>query len=475
MTLSDTYQSPLSSRYASQEMLYLFSDKFKYTTWRKLWFSLAKAQRNLGLNISSSQLQDMEDHIDRIDLNSAKDFEKEVKHEVMSHILAFGKEAKLAKPIIHLGATSSFVLDNTDLIQYKEASKILHQRLLHVISKLFLFAKKHAKTGALSYTHFQNAQPTTIGKRACLWLQDFLEDEKSFEALHMHMPFLGVKGATGSAASFVKLFNGDLQKVIQLEKQVAQDFGFDEVIPIASQTYSRKLDIKIMQNLASFASSTHKFGTDIRLLSHTQEFSERFSTSQVGSSAMPYKKNPIFSERLCGLSRFVISLSENATYTHALQWLERSLDDSSNKRLSLPEAFITADSLLKLLDHIISHLQVNTKRINFLLKQAEFFLIQEDILMLTVQRGGDRQVAHEILKQLSLEIYEHLQNEKLFDFSKHLLQKKELLIGEQDLKSLLTENSFFGASETQCLSFLDQRVSPLLNKPNMGFSESLNV
>lgn len=297
-----------------------------------------------------------------------------------------------------------------------------------------------------------------------MWLQDLLEDEKNLETLFEDIPFLGVKGANGSMGSFLQLFEGDFEKAVKLEKLVAKDFGFENILPIASQTYSRKLDVKILQTLSSLASSAHKFATDIRLLSHTKELTEGFSKDQIGSSAMPYKQNPIFSERVCGLSRFIISLTDNASYTHATQWLERSLDDSSNRRLSLPEAFLAADSVLKLLDFIINHLEVHKTRIKTLLKEQQFFSIQEDLLMLSVKNGGDRQKVHQLLKQLSFEVYDHLQKNQKLDFEQEILKNKDFHIKESELKKLLSSNSFFGASKKQCLDFLDQRVSCVLKK-----------
>ncbi len=467
-----SYISPFELKYASKELLEIFSSQSKYSTWRKLWLSLAKREQQLGLPISNEQILELEASIYSINFDRVKHYEVQTKHEVMAHIMAFGEDAPKAKPIIHLGATSSFVMDNTDLILFRKALEVLSKKLLKVLNILEKFARKHSNTACLSYTHFQKALPTTFGKRACLWLQDLVWDYEAFVNLAKSIPFLGVKGATGTSASFIKLFDRDFAKVKELEKLVALDFGFEHCFEISSQTYTRKLDVSIFNALSSFASTSHKIGTDIRLLTHTGELTEGFTKNQIGSSAMPFKRNPIFSERICSLSRFVISLASNGSYTHALQWLERSLDDSANRRLSLPEAFLGVDSILNLLTHTFNQLTVNESKVSNLLDEHLLYIIQEDLLMLEVARGADRQTLHEILKQISLKAYCAQDQGIPFDFKKELLSTEQLTIDENDLESLTSKNSHFGVSNLQCLSYLDKVVAEHLNDPTETFSES---
>ncbi|MBI2811587.1 MAG: adenylosuccinate lyase [Candidatus Melainabacteria bacterium] len=391
MTDLNHYQSPLSSRYASEEMSYLFSPHFKFFTWRTLWVALAKAQKSLGLSISDRQIASMQDCIEKIDLKRAEEYEKKFRHDVMAHIHAFGDLCPEARGIIHLGATSCFVTDNADLIQMREGLRIIRNKIIQVIRQLHPFAQEHAALPTLSYTHFQPAQPTTVGKRACLWMQDFLIDLYDIAHHLGDLHFLGVKGATGTQASFLSLFNGDHEKVKKLETLVSDEMGFTKVVPISGQTYTRKQDIRVLSVLTSFASSAHKFATDLRLLAHLKEIEEPFAEKQVGSSAMPYKRNPMRSERICGLARFLMSLNENPLYTQATQWFERSLDDSANRRLYLPQAFLTADAILNLLCNITSGLIVHPKVIARHLNEELPFLATEEILMESVKRGKDRQ------------------------------------------------------------------------------------
>jgi len=451
-----TYNSPFSERYASPEMAYLFSPYFKILTFRRLWISLAKAQKNLGLPISSSQIHAMEAALDKIDFSCASEYEKKFRHDVMAHIHAFGDACPEAKSIIHLGATSCYATDNADLIQLKAALQILTQKISHIIDQLSNFAKKEASTPCLSYTHYQPAQPTTFGKRACLWLQDFLLDAIQWEQLLNTLPFLGAKGATGTQSSFLTLFEGDSSKVEKLEKMIAEDFGFSKILSISGQTYTRKIDLNILNALASFCSSAHKMATDIRLLSHDGELVESVEKNQVGSSAMPYKKNPIYSERICGISRFVISLSQNSAYTTATQWLERSLDDSANRRLCIPESFLGVDAILNLLSHLISHL---TPMPSVALERIEKelpFLIMENILMEAVKKGGDRQKLHEKLRLFS--------QQKSIDFLLEQIEKDPAFhLKAKDIKHLLEIPSLIGRAPEQVHEFLKQEVQPYLN------------
>ncbi|HSX38709.1 MAG TPA: adenylosuccinate lyase [Chlamydiales bacterium] len=450
------YISPFSSRYASKEMSYLFSEEYKIITFRRLWISLAKAQMRLGLPITRIQVTQMEKHLEEIDFDRAAFYEKRFRHDVMAHIHAFGDVCPDAKPIIHLGATSCYATDNANLIQCKEALNLLFGKLVYFLKVLSRFAAKEAKTPCLSYTHFQSAQPTTIGKRVCLWLQDFLLDAFDWKRLHDTLPFLGAKGATGTQSSFLTLFQGNSSKVIKLEKMIARDFGFTNILSISGQTYSRKIDLNILNAFTSFAASAHKMGTDIRLLAHDGEILEAFERSQVGSSAMPFKRNPIYSERICGLARFVMSLSQNPAYTAATQWLERSLDDSSNRRLSIPEAFLGVDSLLNLLIHLSAKLHSVPKTALERLQRELPFLVMENILMHAVKKGGSRQDLHEKLRKIS--------RKSLQELMKEIAGDPEFRLQEKEIKPLLSIRSLIGRAPEQVLEFLNDEVHPFVKK-----------
>ena len=460
-----TYHCPLETRYASQEMSYLFSDHFKYVTWRKLWVALAKAEKSLGLPIETSQITALEAAIEAIDYSRVSELEKKFRHDVMAHISAFAEAAPQAKGIIHLGATSAFVTDNTDLIQMRAGLKILKSKLVVLIRFLKSFAESHAALATLSYTHFQSAQPTTYGKRACLWLQDFLFDLEDLNTREMQLQFLGAKGATGTQASFLSLFEGDHEKVKKLETLVAAAFGFDQIIPISGQTYTCKQDIRILSLLSGLAASAHKYATDLRLLSHLQELEEPFGSEQVGSSAMPHKRNPMRSERICSISRYLISLSENPSYTLATQWLERSLDDSANRRLCIPEAFLSADALLNLLIDVTGGMKLYPKVIAKNLEKELPFLLLETILISAVKKGKDRQRVHEILRNHSLESLQKIKEEGA---SNDLLQRieKDSSIGlsKSEIQLLLKEENYIGRSKEQVAEFISGYVDPLLKK-----------
>ncbi|MBS0624694.1 MAG: adenylosuccinate lyase [Verrucomicrobia bacterium] len=454
------YVSPFSARYVSREISHLFSQQFKISTFRRLWVALAKAQQKLGLKISQKQIDQMKAHVDKIDFDAVHEYEKKFRHDVMAHIHAFGDQCPDAKPIIHLGATSSYAADNADLIQMKEALHLLHSKLIHILRELSSFAQKFSDAPTVSYTHFQSAQPTTIGKRACLWLQDFYHDALDWERLLNSIPFLGAKGATGTQASFLALFEEDSAKVLKLEELIAHEFGFNKILPIASQTYSRKIDLSILNAFESFAASAHKMATDLRLLAHEGEVQEAFAEKQIGSSAMPYKRNPIYAERICGIARFVISLAQNPAYTAATQWLERSLDDSSNRRLSISEAFLGTDAILNLLAHLIPNLAVDSQLAEFNLKKALPFLAMENILMAGVKKGGNRQDLHEKLRQLSLEArtqphpYEFLLKKLESDFS----------LTKSEIKKVLDLKKMVGRSPQQVHGFLKHDIEPYLLK-----------
>ncbi len=394
-----SYESPFSGRYASKEMREIFSPNRRYGTFRALWIELAKAQKKLGLSITDEQIREMQKHAHSIDFKKVSSYEKTFRHDVMAHIHAFGDVCPKAKPIIHLGATSCFVTDNADLILMKEALFHLQKNLVGIVRKLSAFAKKYEDLACLGFTHFQPAQPTTVGKRGALWLQDFLLDLKQCERLIGEVPFLGSKGATGTQNSFLLLFRGNHEKVKKLDHLVADAFGFTKVLTITGQTYPRKWDLLIFQFLESFAASCHKFAGDIRLLAHMGEITEESRKGQVGSSAMPHKSNPIYSERICGLARLLLSFAQNPAYTASLQWLERSLDDSSNRRIILPEAFLCADALMLLLAHLIDGVSVHPKKIQENLDKELPHLLTENLLMHAALEGIDRLKAHEILRQ----------------------------------------------------------------------------
>lgn len=444
----EEYVSPLSARYASKSMQRLFSQKERAITFRKLWISLAKAEKNLGLSITHQQIAEMEDHVDQVDFSLIHHYEKKFRHDVMAHIHAFGDLCPKAKPILHLGATSAFVTDNADLILMKKAFELLFQKLLSLIDLLATVAEKEAGSICLGYTHFQPAQPTTIGKRISLWLQDFLWDAKDFKRIGDWIPFLGAKGATGTQSSFLSLFEGDEEKIKKLEESLQKDFGFSEALFLSGQTYTRKIDVTLFNALESFAASAHKMATDIRLLAHEEEIFEGFETEQVGSSAMPHKKNPIHAERICSLCRLIISLSSNPAYTLATQWLERSLDDSANRRICLSEGFLATDAVLSLCIHLIKHLKIDPIRAKKNLEHQLSDLCMENLLMLAVKKGGDRQKLHAKLKSLKGNPIASL--------------LKTLDLTEEEAAMWINPERLIGRAKEQTLSFLKTEVKPFV-------------
>jgi adenylosuccinate lyase len=465
MTDPKKYQSPLSERYASQEMSYLFSPHFKFITWRKLWIALAKGQKSLGLPFTESQIHSLESAAEKIDFSVAEAYEKKFHHDVMAHIHAFGDLCPEARGIIHLGATSCFVTDNTDLIQMREGLTILRNKMVQVIRQLSSFAKEHAALACLSYTHFQPAPPTTVGKRACLWLQDLLIDLEDIERAIEDLRFLGVKGATGTQGSFLALFEGDQGKVKQLDQYVAREMGFARLFCVSGQTYTRKQDIRVLSVLSSFAASSHKWATDVRLLAHLKEIEEPFAEKQVGSSAMPHKRNPMRSERMCGLARYLLSLNENPLYTESVQWFERTLDDSANRRLCLPQAFLTADAILNLLCNITAGLVVYPKVIEKHLQEELPFLATEHFLMQAVKKGKDRQVIHERLRVHSQESSRRMKEEGLScDLIERIASDSTIALTPQELQEQLRSAHFLGRASAQVHEFLDEEVAPLLHK-----------
>jgi adenylosuccinate lyase len=458
------YTSPFSDRYASQEMRRIFSPQFKYSTWRKLWIALAEAEQELGIPIAQEQIDQLKSRVNDIDFSAVEEYENQLHHDVMAHIKAYGDICPKAAPIIHLGSTSCYVTDNTDVIQMRQAYEILLPKLQQVIQNLTVFAETHAELACLGFTHFQPAQLTTVGKRACLWLQDFVIDWHEMSARSSALRFLGAKGATGTQASFLALFDGDAEKVERLDRLVGEKMGFDNLQAISGQTYTRKQDILALSPLASFAASVHKFGTDLRLLAHLREVEEGFGDKQVGSSAMPYKRNPMLSERLCSLARFVISLTENTYYTAATQWLERSLDDSANRRLSISESFLGTDALLNTLEKVTRSLTVNKEVITRRLKDELPFIATENILMDASKKGGDRQKLHENLREHSLAAATRVKAEgKENDLLARLAQDPAFNLSNEDLPALQDPQNFIGLSARQVQSFLKNEVRPLLN------------
>lgn len=393
------YISPFSNRYGSESMRYVFSNQFKHSTWRKLWVLLAQVEKDLGLNITTEQIVEMTDNINNIDFERVAAIEQQTQHDVMAHILAFGEQCPKAKPIIHLGATSCYVTDNTDVIQQKIALTIVKQKLLEVIDGLLTFADKYADTPTMAYTHYQVAQPTTVGKRASMWLQDLMMDLEQLNFQLEHLKPLGCKGATGTAASFMELFEQDQQKVLDLEYKIVQNLGFKEAYPISGQTYTRKQDFNVMQVLSDIAQSASKFAIDVRLLSNLGEIQEPHSSTQVGSSAMPHKSNPIKCEKITSLARFVVCTTQNTANTASVQWLERTLDDSANRRICISEAFLATDEILSTYKKVVTGLDVDEKTIQKHLENELPSLIMESILMAGVTHGGDRQELHELLRK----------------------------------------------------------------------------
>lgn len=394
----DTYESPLSSRYASQEMLYLFSPQKKFSTWRRLWVALARAEMQLGLPVTQEQVDELEAHVDDIDFEKAAQYEKELRHDVMAHVHTYGDLCPKAMPIIHLGATSCYVGDNTDIILMREGLELIRGKLVNVIARLSAFAEKYKTLPTLGFTHFQPAQPTTVGKRATLWCNELLMDLDELNYRISTLKLLGSKGTTGTQASFLELFDGDGEKVRQLENLIAAEMGFDACVPVSGQTYSRKVDTGVLNTLSGIAQSACKFATDLRLLSHLKEVEEPFEGKQIGSSAMPYKRNPMRCERICSLARYVITDAMNPAMTAATQWFERTLDDSAGKRISVPEAFLAVDAILNIYLNVVSGLKVHEKVIEKHMLEELPFMATENIMMAAVKAGGNRQELHEKIR-----------------------------------------------------------------------------
>ena len=436
---TNLYESPLSSRYASREMLYLFSPDKKFTTWRRLWIALARAEMKLGLPITQAQIDEMEQHKDDIDYEAAARYERQLRHDVMAHIHAFGDLCPTAMPIIHLGATSCFVGDNTDVILMREGLELLRGKLVNLIDRLTKFAMEYRAMPTLGFTHFQPAQLTTVGKRATLWVNELVMDLEELEHRIDSLQFRGVKGTTGTQASFLELFGGDQEKVRQLEKLVSEEMGFEKVVPVCGQTYSRKMDANVLATLSGIAQSAGKFATDLRLLSHLKEMEEPFQEKQIGSSAMPYKRNPMRCERICSLARYVIVDALNPAFTSYNQWFERTLDDSANKRISIPEAFLAVDAILQIYLNVTDGLKVYPKVIERHLREELPFMATENIMMDAVKRGGDRQALHERIRIHSVAAGKVVKEEG----------------GQNDLVDRIAGDPMFGLTKEEILAHMD--------------------
>ena len=457
------YEHPLVSRYATKEMSLIWSPHTKFSTWRKLWLALATAEKELGLEISESQLEAMRAHLEDIDYTFAAEMEKKFRHDVMSHVHTFGQCAPEAMPIIHLGATSCFVGDNADLIQLKLGMQLIQRKLLQVIDKLSKFALKYKDLPTMGFTHYQPAQLVTVGKRASLWLQDFLLDFEELDSRIRTLPFRGVKGTTGTQASFLELFDGDHEKVKRLNELVAQQMGFERVIAVSGQTYTRKIDYMITSTLSGIAQSAYKMAGDIRLLASMKEIEEPFEANQIGSSAMAYKRNPMRSERICSLARYVMSLTENTAHTHAGQWFERTLDDSANRRMVLPEAFLAVDVILNLLANISSGLQVWPNVIRSRIRAELPFMATENILMGCVKAGGDRQELHEVIREFSMLAGKRVKEDGApNDLMDRIANDSRFAAVHGQLDALMDPKLFVGRCPEQVEEFVTECVTPLL-------------
>ena len=476
--MKDIYENPLCSRYASKEMQYIFSPDFKFSTWRRLWVALAESEQELGLPITDEQIRELRAHITDIDYDYAAAREHEVRHDVMAHVLTYGACCPEAKPILHLGATSCYVGDNTDIILMREALEQIRSLLVNVIQALADFAEAHKAEPTLAYTHFQAAQPTTVGKRATLWTQDLLMDLEQLEFQLGNLKLLGCKGTTGTGASFLELFDGDREKVKLLEKKIADKVGFKACEPVSGQTYSRKTDSFVLNVLAGIAQSAAKMATDIRLLAHLKEFDEPFESKQIGSSAMAYKRNPMRCERIVSLARYIINDAGNAADTAAAQWLERTLDDSANRRIAIPEAFLAADSILTIVINVISGGTVYPKVMEKHLREELPFIASENILMDAVGRGGDRQELHELIRQYSQQAAYRVKSEGLDNNLLDLLKADPKFgLTDESLAKVLDIRKFVGCAPEQTEEFLAECVKPVIeaNKELLGTNSEINV
>ena len=455
------YESPLSSRYASKYMLELFSAQTRIETWRKLWVALAKAEHELGLPITKEQVKELEAHISDIDFEAAAKREKQVRHDVMAHVYAYGLAAPSAAGIIHLGATSCYVTDNADVILYRDGLRYIRNELLNVIANLADFADKYKALPTLGYTHYQPAQLVTVGKRASLWMQDLVSDVEELDFVISSMKLLGCRGTTGTEASFMDLFEGDEEKIKSLNQKICSAFGFDEYFDVCGQTYPRKLDSRILNCLSSIAQSCYRMANDIRLLQHDRQLEEPFEKSQIGSSAMAYKRNPMRSERICSLARYLMADASNAAMTASVQWLERTLDDSANRRISMPEGFLCADAILRLAENVTSGMVVNEKIIERTVMEYLPFIATENLMMEAVKRGGNRQELHEIIRQCSMQATAEMKQGGKCDLLKYLAQRPEFNMTEDEMKEVLKPELYIGRCPQQVEEYIN-KINPML-------------
>ena len=475
---TDRYVSPLSERYASKEMQYIFSPDMKFRTWRRLWIALAETEKELGLNITQEQIDELKAHKDDINYDVAKERARQVRHDVMSHVYAYGVQCPKAKGIIHLGATSCYVGDNTDIIVMAEALKLVQKKLVNVIAELSKFADKYKEQSTLAFTHFQPAQPTTVGKRATLWTQEFLMDLEDLEYVMGTLKLLGSKGTTGTQASFLELFEGDQETIDKIDPMIAEKMGFKNCYPVSGQTYSRKVDTRVLNILAGIAASAHKMSNDIRLLQHLKEVEEPFEKSQIGSSAMAYKRNPMRSERIASLSRYVMVDALNPAITSATQWFERTLDDSANKRLSIPEGFLAIDGILDLCLNVVDGLVVYPKVIEKHMMAELPFMATENIMMDAVKAGGDRQELHERIRELSMEAGRTVKVEgKDNDLLERIAADPAFNLTIEELRKSMEPSRYVGRAKEQTVTFIEKTVQPVLDahKDMLGMTAEINV
>ena len=475
---TDRYVSPLSERYASKEMQYIFSPDMKFRTWRRLWIALAETEKERGLNITQEQIDELKAHKDDINYDVAKERERQVRHDVMSHVYAYGVQCPKAKGIIHLGATSCYVGDNTDIIVMAEALKLVQKKLVNVIAELSKFADKYKEQPTLAFTHFQPAQPTTVGKRATLWTQEFLMDLEDLEYVMGTLKLLGSKGTTGTQASFLELFEGDQETIDKIDPMIAEKMGFKNCYPVSGQTYSRKVDTRVLNILAGIAASAHKMSNDIRLLQHLKEVEEPFEKSQIGSSAMAYKRNPMRSERIASLSRYVMVDALNPAITSATQWFERTLDDSANKRLSIPEGFLAIDGILDLCLNVVDGLVVYPKVIEKHMMAELPFMATENIMMDAVKAGGDRQELHERIRELSMEAGRTVKVEgKDNDLLERIAADPAFNLTIEELRKSMEPSRYVGRAKEQTVTFIEKTVQPVLDahKDMLGMTAEINV
>ena len=459
--MTDQYESPLSSRYASDYMLHLFSQQKRIEVWRKLWISLAKAEHSLGLPITEKQIEELEAHITDIDFACAAAREKEVRHDVMAHVYTYGKAAPSAAGIIHLGATSCYITDNADIVLYRDGLKYLRGELLKVIANLSRFAETYKATPTLGYTHYQPAQLVTVGKRATLWMQDLVSDLVELDFVVETMKFLGCRGTTGTEASFLELFDGDTAKIDEMNRRISADFGFTQCFDVCGQTYPRKLDSRILNCLSSIAQSCYRMANDIRLLQHDRQVEEPFEKNQIGSSAMPYKRNPMRCERICSLSRYLMADALNAPMTASTQWLERTLDDSANRRISMPEGFLCADAILRLAQNVTDGLHVNEKIVEKTVREYLPFIATENLMMEGVKNGGDRQQLHEIIRTCSMDATAKMKNGERWDLLADLAGHPEFGMTKQEMEAVLDPMLYTGRCAEQVESYV-KKVAPLI-------------